>query len=160
MSKGLKTTTDDTILKRLVSQTSEMEKLELQYGWDDRQQKTRGSTNADVMYWFEMGTYQNGQQHQVPRPLLDQTSVWLEDEVANKSNEALSNAVFNKQPIRSALNIVAIECKNQLDNNMTAATSFLPRNKQSTIDQKGFDHPSIETGEAQDAISSWIVKKT
>jgi hypothetical protein len=101
-----------------------------------------GTNVAQVAFWNEYGT-----KNIPPRPFFRQTIAAKSGNWGNALGKALTATKFDTE---KALATVGEGIKDQIVNSIVAFST--PKNAQSTVDAKGFDHPLIDTGVMQRSV--------
>lgn len=138
-------------LKRKMKTISE---YSAQAGYYDNKHPTAGISYAYLASIHEYGTRDGRipQRDFITKAYLD----WITS-IKGDAEKAAKDIIYRGIPVRTALKNIADEGALFITN---AAYSFdSPANAQSTINNKGFDNPLIETGKLANGVKTKVVKK-
>ena len=118
-----------------------------------------GPTNADLLYWHEKGIPERS----VPeRPIL-KFAIERSDKVTERCVQQIMNGLLYKnwtsKDVFREINIYGSRVANIAIEIFKHPDGTLVDNAESTIRRKGMNHPLVDSGDLENAISYKVIKK-
>lgn len=118
-----------------------------------------GPTNAMLMQWHENGL----PEHDLPeRPVLQYSIEQSKDAVDNCKKNILKGLTYNNwkdKEVMDEIERLGIRIANKARDIIDINDGTLQANAESTIKQKGYNHPLMQTSQLSKAITYKIIKK-
>ena len=159
-------TYDDAGLDRLQKYRKKIKQKKIAYGVDSRTHpKTgeplskTGEPLSNIVVWLEYGTKNaDGSFRIQPRDLGQISSLHFLPKLDNLTKYSLSK-YLDGNTLTSCLDNIGDSAVEEWKQKIEMSLSYVDSNEQSTIDQKGFDHPWVDTGYLQQNITHWTENK-
>jgi hypothetical protein len=145
----------DRGLGQIVKDLVELNSLDLEVGLFDGISSADGVlTIGGLGYIQEKG---NNSPEIPARPFTENTAIAKQDEISKFMVNEVGNLMKNRTTPKGILNSVGLKYSDFVKNTILEFGD--PMNKPSTIAQKGFDDPLIETGKMYDSVKHRILGK-